>query len=634
MYKPQIFSKKVVLNDLSKNQIEKFENKNSNFLNTPFFIKGKIPVILSVPHCMEHLRNGEYKRAELLTKSLAIYLHKVTKCYVCLNTDKNIDPNYNENDIYKTTLSKYIGENKITFLIDIHGAKKEREFDIEVGTAHNKNVNNLTIFYDLLVKLANKNGINNVQKDVLFSASFENTVSSFINKNSGLPCIQLEINQKFRDINDIAKFQQLIIFLQEYIHSINIMSNEYELFDVFVAKETIDIKPINKIEFHNDDITKNGYHKNGFIDIHNLEGHKKEGIIFDNANLTKGEINITHRLFAKLCSKNNILLLKKQPYLNIKYLKPRIEEIKDQYIGISKDLFQQYKDYELVEIFNPIRNIHAVFYFKQYKSHYETDNTVWLSFFQRKLLDLELPTNLTSKNIDMIKSIINKNDFDFFIRYYSKNNLSNEYTVQKISDVDLMKLKRIYKNVQNNLLIKPVKFIDKRIEQSPLLNFFIGKKEMQLRVVRGNEIEDSSDIIKVTRNNLKILGIEETDRIVVSYKGKSLRVRVLAIENNEYQKLIKINNLDAEEDMDLIVCMPIRVRKQLGIDSLNQTVFLERDMKYLFSKNLYAQLIAVIGLFIAIFRILSNNLLFNIILFVVITPIVIYAILSKERGKV
>ena len=88
-------------------------------------------------------RNGKYKLAEPFTRAIAKYVNRKTDCsYLVKNQDTGTDPNRKNHDEFKTILVYIIKKNNIKLLIDIHGAKKEHDFDVEIGTLDGKTAKN------------------------------------------------------------------------------------------------------------------------------------------------------------------------------------------------------------------------------------------------------------------------------------------------------------------------------------------------------------------------------------------------------------------------------------------------------------------------------------------------------------
>lgn len=204
------------------NNQEKYRKEQKMFE----FIKGKIPIIISAPHCVEHTRNGQVRCAEGETGAIAQIIAKETQCYTIFKTYNNEDDsNYDlENNYYKTFLKKAIKNENIILLIDLHGADTNRDFDIDIGTDNLKNIENKKyIVYELVNKL-HASKIENIKIDSVFKASSVHTICKYIHKETNIPCVQLEISGKYRyieNINGINKFLNGIIsYIKEIANKI------------------------------------------------------------------------------------------------------------------------------------------------------------------------------------------------------------------------------------------------------------------------------------------------------------------------------------------------------------------------------------------------------------------------------
>ena len=208
---------------------------NINVQDKNFFtykiLKNKSKIIISAPHSVKHIREWEILLQDLLTWWLALYLWKRLNLSVIYSTSYKVwDPNYDENEDseYKQALAKYIKENDIKFLIDLHGCWSFRDFSIELGTWWKWNPNllwNEKILKTIIESLNNslKSYIKHTKKPItentIFSAGRETTVSSFISNECKIPAIQIEINKKLRDINSPQNISLLINALEDMIEN-------------------------------------------------------------------------------------------------------------------------------------------------------------------------------------------------------------------------------------------------------------------------------------------------------------------------------------------------------------------------------------------------------------------------------
>ena len=137
-----------------KEEIIKYENTNYEM---PYIVKiGLVPVILTVPYDIKQIKSdGKIKLSEPFTKAITQYIANQTNASFLIKTkDTKVDANSEEKENFKDTLLYLIKKHNIKLLIDIHGAKKERDFDIEFGT-----LNNLSIDYTVIKELGELYGI-------------------------------------------------------------------------------------------------------------------------------------------------------------------------------------------------------------------------------------------------------------------------------------------------------------------------------------------------------------------------------------------------------------------------------------------------------------------------------------------
>ena len=145
--------------------IEEIKILENTFRNKETYLTyiGNTDVLLTAVHTMDQLKeDGSYKFEEYYTKAIARYVAaKTDSSYFVKIKDTNIDSNSVILDDFKEQLLNYIKENDIKLIIDIHGAKEEREFDVEFGT-----LNNISADYSSIKELEDafkETGITKVQ---------------------------------------------------------------------------------------------------------------------------------------------------------------------------------------------------------------------------------------------------------------------------------------------------------------------------------------------------------------------------------------------------------------------------------------------------------------------------------------
>ena len=195
------------------------ENKEQSFK----IIKGNIPIIFSAPHCVSQTRENKLKMAEGETGAIVQILAKDMNCYGVYKTyNDNDDANYDiEGNQYKEALLKLIKDENLKLLIDLHGAKNEHKFDIEICTDDGNNIDNKNFIIDILKKSFKNNGIDNITENSIFKASSIRTISKYIHSKTNIPCIQLEMTGRYRYIENIEGIAKLINGLEYFVNNIN-----------------------------------------------------------------------------------------------------------------------------------------------------------------------------------------------------------------------------------------------------------------------------------------------------------------------------------------------------------------------------------------------------------------------------
>ncbi|WP_108669425.1 hypothetical protein [Peribacillus acanthi] len=193
---------------------EEFRNEHisaNNFL----ILKGNLPVMVSAPHAVKQIRNGRVKQSESYTGVIAELLHENGSIHSIIKTrNNNDDANYDKNCLYKLELIKYIKNQNIKFLLDLHIMNESYKNSIEIATGYGENIQKNYSVVDTIIKVAKSLGFNDFANDYHFKADNPNCVAAFVSKHCKIPAIQMEIN--WREINaekNRKGFYQIYLFL-------------------------------------------------------------------------------------------------------------------------------------------------------------------------------------------------------------------------------------------------------------------------------------------------------------------------------------------------------------------------------------------------------------------------------------
>ena len=194
---------------------------NENCKKDHVVLSGKNNVIISAPHGVSQVRLGKYKHKEIGSLASAIYLSSQTNSFLIAKTKNNFDDaNFDENSSYKKDLLKCVKENKIKYVIDLHGLAERRNIDINFGTHLDQNiVTNKKAFENLSNEFI-RNGFN-VSIDQPFMGGV-NTISGFIQKNTNdVFSLQIEINCAITNKKEnYYKYCTILNILKEWINNL------------------------------------------------------------------------------------------------------------------------------------------------------------------------------------------------------------------------------------------------------------------------------------------------------------------------------------------------------------------------------------------------------------------------------
>ena len=148
-------------------------------------------------------------------------MHQQTNSWFIAKTkNNNDDANFDDKSLYKSSIEKLIKENKIKYVIDIHGLSAQRDCEINLGTHIGNNVkSNIKIFKNLYNALIENNFI--TQIDQPFMGGHKTIAGSMANKFSHIWTLQIEINSGITNkFENFEKFKKLLTILIDWINSI------------------------------------------------------------------------------------------------------------------------------------------------------------------------------------------------------------------------------------------------------------------------------------------------------------------------------------------------------------------------------------------------------------------------------
>ncbi len=196
--------------------VEKMNNYENNINKMDYFFKkGTIPVLLIAVHTV--FQKNKNKLSEPYTAAIVQYISDECDCFYAIKSfDNDIDSNSTEIDEFKEYILNLIDKNEIKLVFDVHGASINRCFDVELGYLDGLS-SDLTIIKSLENKFK-ENGVQIIEHNHPFKGG---GITRTIFENTNIDVIQIEINKKFRDEDNLEECQKictsLISFIEKYV---------------------------------------------------------------------------------------------------------------------------------------------------------------------------------------------------------------------------------------------------------------------------------------------------------------------------------------------------------------------------------------------------------------------------------
>lgn len=188
-----------------------------------FYFEAKnSPILISVPHAVKQTRLGKQKSEELGTISTGMILADRLNTSLIVKTRNNFDDaNFDKESRYKDKIKYLISAVGVKYIIDLHGLKKDRECDINLGINFGANIKNDIKLYDkILFGLQNSGFTTTI--DNPYRAG-ERTISGYFATNYNIWTIQIEINSRItNDSKYISKLNNLLDILTTALKTIKI----------------------------------------------------------------------------------------------------------------------------------------------------------------------------------------------------------------------------------------------------------------------------------------------------------------------------------------------------------------------------------------------------------------------------
>ena len=269
------------------------------------------------------------------------------------------------------------------------------------------------------------------------------------------------------------------------------------------------------------------------------------------------------------------------------------------------------------------------------RSHIKVDpklpkGTIRLNRKQRCFLSTDMLQYLTNEQVMELKNCnISQEEMATILQVYPEE---KDYELQSHLPFEMQKeaFAIIKKHLQPIITFRPVveSFCHKTHKgfAKAIADFYVGKSTIALMCKRPYESDESSNVVRMTNSNMKLLGLEETDMVTLTYKNKSIKCRVLQLDDAK-----KFDAVNTPIDTNLAIGIPSHLRKKLGMPYIDSCVKIDRDTKYILQKSINEQVVPIL-LTLFSTNALVESALVSIVLSVLLVPIVVFLNLSSKRN--
>ncbi len=160
-----------------------------------------------------------------------------------------------------------------------------------------------------------------------------------------------------------------------------------------------------------------------------------------------------------------------------------------------------------------------------------------------------------------------------------------------------------------------------------LCDFYVGKSTLSLVCRRPYDIDEGLDIVRMTKSNMNLLGIDEMDKVILQYKNRKISCRVLELgDENAFSE----TNLPIS--LDLVVGVPAHIRKKLHVMDLSSSIKIDRDTTFIFRKSINEQIVPILLTLFSTNLFTDSSVIFSALLSLIAIPVVLYFNLSSKRN--
>lgn len=404
--------------------------------------------------------------------------------------------------------------------------------------------------------------------------------------------------------------------------------------------------PLNRIEISDKTMEKFSLKENDYVNLINpMNGHLKKCVVKTRIDMDENTIALTKSIKTGLgildYENENILIQKSRKIIQTKMIVLQsVDDISANIIRVSNDIYEKLHGKD--RMFE-VKNDHTGASFDIDRENILPSNTgantISLSFLQRQLIDLELPI-LLEPNIlqNLCEHIESENDRSHLMRIYGNDKIIGDMSFQEKERIRGILKQAGYYSVS----LYPIEEVRAREETmrerfkgywERCLRFLIDYNTARLKCIRPYASDEISNVVRLTTTMIKMLGIDNTDNVILEYRGKEIKARVLEIPTDAFENMKATNTLSSMAELEYSIGIPAHIRNKLGMKFINNVCTVRRDTNYIFKKYAHLQIVPTIGIFFTVYQIVKDPLWRGIITISALL-ISLYVNFMTERNKI
>ncbi len=335
------------------------------------------------------------------------------------------------------------------------------------------------------------------------------------------------------------------------------------------------------------------------------------------------------------CLEDEVILLKNKTYHFSNVKVQRIENIPEDNIVMSaRDIHGNIVDlnqFLFFQCYNYYTGDSIIIKKSHIQLSYSLKNgTILLNKKQRIFLNLEVPKYISDAFWRELQERIPNNaieDKERLNRAYSESDhyLKDDLTYEEKTQL----LQLIKKYCPLHVCFFPI--VDSYRQKTKkgiklLSDFYVGKSTLSLLCRRPYESDEGSNVVRMTKSNMNLLGVTEMDQVILKYKQRSIKCRVLEMDDEK-----DFFEANTPVSMNFSIGVPVHIRKKLGICNIRTAIKVDRDTGFIFKKSIHEQIVRILLTFFSIQLFRDPDIWINILLTLLVIPIVVYLNLSSKR---